>query len=209
MSVFFEVAMFGSLPTNKTILSLIALTTLSGASLIDAAHAQSSAKSSSQRLEITRIVRGLSALRLSVSDLSKQVANMKPATSTSPVSAPTTSTPAPTPAAAQAPIGKNTPTDGWVTFDFYPGRIGEAVSYHNATGIGVAFRIRESGKLALEYKLNFPFSERTAEQRSADIFMIQNCINDFNRASKVDGGTFFIQASSDPKLGILCSAPNV
>lgn len=198
--------MIGSLPSHKTFLSILALTTLSSSLVVDAAHAQSSAKSPSQRLEITRVVRGLAALRLTVSDLSKQVSTMKPTTVAAPVTAPSTVSPTPTAAPAQAAIGKNAPTNNWLSFDFYPGRIGQAISYHNATSIGVSFRILESGKVVQDYKLDFPLAERTAEQRSADAFMVQNCINDFTRASKVDGGTFFIQASTDPKIGLLCSS---
>lgn len=195
--------MFGSLSTTKTILSLLALTTISNALIVDVTHAQSSQAKASTRLEISRVVRGLAALRLTVDGLGKQLAHIKPGVVTAPVASPT---PAAVSAPIQAPIGKNQPTESWLSFDFYTGRVGEVVSYHNASGIGVAFRIREGGKLAQEYKLDFPFAERTADQKAADSFMIQNCITEFRRVSNVDGGIFFILASSDPKLGLLCSS---
>jgi len=103
-------------------------------------------------------------------------------------------------------IGRNAPTKGWVTFDFFPGRRGEAVSYHNGASVGAVFRIREKGNLIQEYKLDFPFAERMIEQRAADIFMVQNCLAEFRRASEVDGGMFFIQASIDPAIGLVCSS---
>jgi hypothetical protein len=198
--------MFGSLPTNKTFLSLLALTAISNSLIVDASHAQTSQAKTSTKLEITRVVRGLAALRQTVDGLSKQVANFKPTVMTAPVASPTPAAPPATAVPVQAPIGKNQSTSSWVSFDFYTGRAGEVVSYHNASGIGVAFRIREGGKNVQEYKLDFPFAERTADQKIADSFMIQNCIGEFRRVSGIDGATFYIFASSDPKLGLLCSS---
>ena len=185
------------LPRNKAILSLLALATLTTAPLVaESAYAQESENKPSLRLQLAHVRRNLAMLKNGVTELSGRLGVQK--------AVPTPAQSAP--AQAQATIGKNTDTKGWITFDFYPGRTSEAVSYHNATSIGVAFRIREGGKLAQEYRLDFPFAERTPEQRAADIFMIQNCIADFHRVSSTDGGAFYIQASSDPKLGLLCSS---
>lgn len=189
--------MFGRFPTSKSILTLLALTTCSTTILVDASYADTPAQFNAQRLQIARVSRGLALLRQTVADLGKNIASARPA------AVPTNVTTAP---ATSAPIGANKPTQSWETFDFYPGRSGEVVSYHNATGIGAAFRIREGGKLVQEYKLDFPFAERSAEQRVADAFMIQNCISDFNRVSKSDGGSFYIYVSSDPKIGLACTS---
>lgn len=189
--------MFGKIPTTKSILALLALTTFSTTLLAESSYAETPAQFNAQRLQIARVSRGVALLRQTVADLGKKLTAAQPAAVPTSVAVAPETTP---------PIGGNKPTTGWNTFDFYPGRLGEAVSYHNQTGIGVAFRIKEGGKVVQEYNLNFPLGTRSAEQRTADAFMIQNCINDFHRVMKSDGGSFYINASSDPKIGLLCSS---
>ena len=196
--------MIGRSTAAKSFLALVAITTFSSALYLDAAHAESTSQT---RANYARISRGLAKLSQGLTSLSTQIANQKPVVAVTPgVSV----TPAPAVIAApQAPIGKNQPTSSYISFDFYDGRVGEAISYHNDRGIGIAFRVRDRGASsgAQEYKLDFPFAERTAEQRTADSFMIQTCMSHFHRvADAPNGGTFFINPNKDSKIGLLCSS---
>ena len=112
-------------------------------------------------------------------------------------------TPTPTPGRV---IAASEPTSTYIAFDKYETRRGQATVQHNKTGIVVWFRILEGGKSVQEYKLNFPFAGRTAEQKAADTMVISNCVSQFYRAFDATDGTFFVYASADDTLGVLCAS---
>ena len=111
------------------------------------------------------------------------------------------------PTTSQTVIGSNKPSPAYMAFDFYPGVRAEAVVQHKNTGVFVVFRTLEGSKLLLEYKLDFSFEGRSADQKSADAMMISACLTHFHRAADAaNGGSFYIYPSSDDKLGLLCSS---
>lgn len=111
------------------------------------------------------------------------------------------------PSSSQAVIGSNKPFPSYITFDFYPGVRAEAVVQHKNTGVFIVFRTLEGSKILFEYKLDFSFEGRSADQKSADAMMITACLNHFHRAADAaNGGSFYIYPSSDDKLGLLCSS---
>jgi hypothetical protein len=113
----------------------------------------------------------------------------------------TTSTP------TEKVIGSNVSKVNYESFDFYEGRRGEVIVQHNGTGILAWFRVLESAKVAQEYKLSFSFAGRSADQKAADTFMLQTCIEQFQRAADyTKGGSFFIYPSKDDSVGLLCSS---
>lgn len=122
--------------------------------------------------------------------------------STAPTATPT-QTPTPTPAPV---IASSAATSTWIAFDKYQGRRGQVVVQHNNTGIVLSLKIMEAGKSVQEYKLNFPFAGRTADQKAADAMVINNCMTQFTRVFDAPDGTFFVNASTDDSLGILCAS---
>lgn len=104
-------------------------------------------------------------------------------------------------------IGTNVAKSNYESFDFYEGRRGEVIVQHNGTGVLAWFRILEGSKVAQDYKLSFSFAGRSADQKTADVFMLQTCISQFQRAADfTKGGTFFIYPSKDDAVGLLCSS---
>lgn len=185
---------------RTSICTLIAIAALSASAFLNVAHADSRKSTSTS---LARITRTLAKLNQGLNGLSSQIANQKPTV----VTVPAPNEPQVTP--SQGPIGKNNAGSSYMSFDFYEGRTAEAISYHNESGIGVVFHIREQGVtgFAQEYKLNFPFADRTPEQRLADTFMIQTCLTHFHRAADAPtGGTFFINPNKDSKIGLLCAS---
>lgn len=192
--------MIRSATARTSICTLIAIIALSASASLRVAHADSSKSTS---VSLARITRTISKLNKGLNDLSSKIANQKPTV----VTVPAPNAPQVTP--SQGPIGKNDAGASYMSFDFYEGRTAEAISYHNESGIGVVFHIREQGVagFAQEYKLNFPFADRTPEQRLADTVMIQTCLTHFHRAADAPaGGTFFINPNKDSKIGLLCSS---
>ena len=127
-------------------------------------------------------------------------------TSIAPTATPTptpTQTPTPTPAPV---IASSAPTTTWISFDKYEGRRGQVVLQHNRTGLILVLKIMEAGKTVQEYKLNFPFAGRTADQKAADAMVINNCMNQFTRVFDAPDGTFFLYASTDDSFGFLCAS---
>jgi hypothetical protein len=114
-------------------------------------------------------------------------------------------TPTPTPAPGRV-IAASEPTSTYIAFDKYETRRGQATVQHNNTGIVVWFRVLEGGKNVQEYKLNFPFAGRTDEQKVADTMVVSNCVSQFYRAFDATDGTFFVYASADDTLGVLCAS---
>lgn len=114
-------------------------------------------------------------------------------------------TPTPTPVPGRV-IAASEPTSSYIAFDKYETRRGQATVQHSKTGIVVWFRILEGGKNVQEYKLNFPFAGRTADQKAADAMVINNCMSQFYRAFDATDGTFYIYASADDTLGVLCAS---
>lgn len=104
-------------------------------------------------------------------------------------------------------IGKNVSKPNYETFDFYDGRRGEVIVQHNGTGVLAWFRILEGSKVAQDYKLSFSFAGRSADQKTADTFMLQTCVDQFQRAADASkGGSFYIYPSKDDSIGLLCSS---
>jgi hypothetical protein len=107
----------------------------------------------------------------------------------------------------QPAIGKNSPTQSFVSFDFYEGRQGDAIVQHDDTGVAIRFRILEGGKTVQEHLLSFSFVGRTNDQKTADALMISSCLTHFHRAvDSKTGGTFFLNSNLDTKVGLVCSS---
>jgi len=107
----------------------------------------------------------------------------------------------------QIVIGANASASNYITFDFYPGVIAEAVAQHKGTGIVVMFKTKEGAKTLMEYKLELLFAGRTADQKAADAMMVNTCLTNFYRAADArNGGSFYIYPSADDKIGLACSS---
>lgn len=163
----------------------------------------------SMRQSLTRIRRSMETLKQNGNSVNANVTDVKNSLVTLNqrvvTGALTEGTPTPTPAPARV-IAASLPTSSYVAFDKYDGRRGQATVQHNKTGIVVWFRIYEAGKMVQDYTLNFPFTGRTSDQKSADTMVINNCMSQFYRAFDATDGTFFIYASADDSLGVLCAS---
>ena len=163
----------------------------------------------SMRQSLTRIRRSMETLKQNGNSVNANVTDVKNSLVTLNqrvvTGALTEGTPTPTPAPARV-IAASLPTSSYVAFDKYDGRRGQATVQHNKTGIVVSFRIYEAGKMVQDYTLNFPFTGRTSDQKSADTMVINNCMSQFYRAFDATDGTFFIYASADDSLGVLCAS---
>jgi hypothetical protein len=162
----------------------------------------------SMRLSLARIRRTVDALTANNTSVSNSISDVKNSLGSLNQRVITGTTVAPTqPTPAQAVIGQNKAAPNYLTFDFYPGIVAEAIVQHKNTGVLVKFRTAEQGKTVQEYVLDFSFVGRSNEQKAADTMMITACLNHFHRAADAPkGGTFFIYPSADDKLGLLCSS---
>ncbi len=161
----------------------------------------------SMRKNLTLIRRSMASLRQNgeivkghLSDVKNSITTLNQRIVTGSISE---ATPTPTPARV---IAASEPTSTYVAFDKYETRRGQATVQHNRTSIAVWFRVLEGGKNVQEYTLKFPFAGRTADQRTADTMVISNCLSQFHRAFDATDGTFFIYASADDNLGVLCAS---
>jgi hypothetical protein len=99
------------------------------------------------------------------------------------------------------------PTKGWLTFELIDARRGIAVMQRTSKGIAAAFRLFEGEKVIQEYVLAFPFKGRRADLKNTDLQILTNCIDQFNTVvTNPGGGDFYINASADESVGVLCSA---
>lgn len=162
----------------------------------------------SMRLALARIRRTVDALNANNTKVSNSISDVKNSLGTlnQRVITGTSVTPAePTP--AQSVIGQNKTSSAYMSFDFYPGLIAEAIVQHKNTGVLVKFRTAEGSKTVSEYTLDFSFVGRSSEQKAADTMMITACLNHFHRAADApNGGSFYIYPSADDKVGLLCSS---
>lgn len=162
----------------------------------------------SMRLSLARIRRTVDALTANNTKVSNSISDVKNSLGSlnQRVITGTSVTPAdPTP--TQSVIGQNKTSSAYMTFDFYPGLVAEAIVQHKNTGVLVKFRTAENSKTVNEYTLDFSFVGRSSEQKAADTMMITACLNHFHRAADApNGGSFFIYPSSDDKVGLLCSS---
>jgi hypothetical protein len=170
---------------------------------------------------LTRLRKAVEALQTNSATVSSNVSDVKNSlttlnqrvvsgTTTGSSLAPTTTpTPAPTqtPTPTAAPvIASSSPTSTWVAFDKYQGRTGQMIVQHNKAGVVLLLKIFEAGKSVQEYKLNFPFAGRSADQKAADAMVITTCMSQFARVFDAADGSFFINASTDDTVGILCAS---
>lgn len=163
----------------------------------------------SMRQSLTRIRRSMESLKqngatvaTNISEVKSSLASLSQRIVTGTI---TDATPTPTPGQARV-IAASQPTSSYVAFDKYEGRRGQATVQHSKSGVVVWFRVLEGGKIVQDYTLNFPFAGRTADQKSADTMVINNCMSQFYRAFDATDGTFFIYASADDSLGVLCAS---
>ena len=164
---------------------------------------------------LTRLRRAVDALQTNSATVSSNVTDVKNSLTSlnQRVIASTTTgnTTAPAPAPTQSPapalvIASSNPTSTWVSFDKYQGRTGQMIVQHNKAGVVLSLKVFEAGKSVQEYKLNFPFAGRTADQKAADGMVINTCMSQFARVFDATDGTFFINASTDDTVGILCAS---
>lgn len=163
----------------------------------------------SMRQSLTRIRRSIETLKQSGATVTTNIGEVKNslASLNQRIVTGTITDATPTPTAVQARvIAASQPTTSYVAFDKYEGRRGQATVQHSKTGVVVWFRVLEAGKMVQDHTLNFPFAGRTADQKSADTMVINNCVSQFYRAFDATDGTFFIYASADDSLGVMCAS---